>query len=54
MRCGRCGEVLVEIRTRVGGTEVVFRRCSRCDSQTWETADGEIALDEVLDLARHA
>jgi ribosomal protein S27AE len=54
MRCGRCGEVLVEIRVRVGGTELAFRRCGRCDAQTWVTADGEIALDEVLELARQA
>jgi hypothetical protein len=54
MRCGRCGEVLVEICMRVGSTEVVFRRCGRCDAQTWVTADGEIALDEVLELARRA
>jgi hypothetical protein len=46
--------VLVEIRMRVGETEVTFRRCARCDSQGWETAEGEIALDRLLDMARGA
>lgn len=52
MRCGRCARNLVEIRMRIGGADVTFRRCGRCDSQTWEAAEGEVALDEVLELAR--
>lgn len=54
MRCGRCAKVLVEIRMRVGGADVTFRRCSRCGSHAWQTADGEIALDQLLELARGA
>lgn len=52
MRCGRCAKAVVEIRVRVGGADVTFRRCERCDLQGWETADGEIGLDDVLGLAR--
>lgn len=54
MRCGRCRKALIEIRIRVGSAQVTLRRCGRCDSQTWETAGGELALEEVLDLARGA
>ena len=37
-----------------GGQErdVTFRRCGRCEAQSWETADGPIPLTHVLDLAR--
>lgn len=52
MRCGRCGRALIEIRMRIGAVPVALRRCVRCDSQTWKTADGEIPLAQVLDLAR--
>jgi hypothetical protein len=54
MRCGRCGKALIEIRIRVGGADVTLRRCGRCDSQTWEATGDEIALEQVLDLARGA
>jgi hypothetical protein len=52
MTCGRCGRPLIEIRMRFGAVPVALRRCVRCDSPTWETADGEIPLAQVLDLAR--
>jgi hypothetical protein len=52
MHCGSCGRALIEIRMRFGSVSVTLRRCVRCDSQTWETADGEIPLAQVLDLAR--
>jgi hypothetical protein len=54
MRCGTCAEVLVEIQLRVAGADLAFRRCGRCDTRGWATADGEIALEEVLALARRA
>jgi hypothetical protein len=52
MRCGRCAKAVVEIRVRLGDADLTFRRCERCDSQAWETADGEIELDDVLGLVR--
>jgi hypothetical protein len=52
MRCGRCARAVVEIRVRVGGADLTFRRCGRCDAQAWHAADGEIGLDDVLALAR--
>jgi hypothetical protein len=53
MRCARCSKpALVEIRMRVGDRELTFRRCGRCEAQSWETADGPVPLSHVLDLAR--
>ena len=37
---------------RIAEREVTFRRCGRCEAQTWETADGPLPLGHVLDLAR--
>jgi hypothetical protein len=53
MRCTTCAKgALVEIQMRVGGSEVTFRRCGRCEAQAWETVDGPLGLADVLDLAR--
>jgi len=53
MHCSRCSKAaLVEIRMHVGERELTFRRCGRCEAQSWETADGPIPLAHVLDLAR--
>ena len=53
MRCARCSKSeLVEIRMRVGERDLLFRRCHRCETQSWETSDGPIALGHVLELAR--
>ena len=53
MRCSTCSKsALVEIRMRIGSSDVTFRRCGRCDTQAWETVEGPIALAEVLDIAR--
>lgn len=53
MHCARCSKAaLVEIRMHVGERELTFRRCGRCEAQSWETADGPILLANVLDLAR--
>jgi hypothetical protein len=53
MRCTTCAKgALVEIRMRIGGSEVTFRRCGRCEAQAWETVDGPLGLADVLDLAR--
>jgi hypothetical protein len=53
MRCPMCAKAsIVEIRMRVGASDVTFRRCGRCDSQAWETAEGQISLAHLLELAR--
>ena len=45
MHCPTCSKAgLVEIRMRVAERELTFRRCGRCEAQTWETAEGPIAL----------
>lgn len=43
---------MIEIRIRVADCDVTFRRCGRCEAQTWETADGPVPLVHVLELAR--
>jgi len=53
MRCQACAKtLLVEIRMRIGESDVTFRRCGRCETQSWETTDGQIPLRHVLELAR--
>jgi hypothetical protein len=37
---------------KVAGREIVFRRCSNCESNTWQDDAGTLSLDEVLELAR--
>lgn len=55
MHCSTCSKgALIEIRMRVGGSQLTFRRCGRCESQTWESDEGHIPLTRVLELARGA
>ena len=37
---------------KIAEREVTFRRGGRCEAQTWETADGQVPLVHVLELAR--
>lgn len=53
MACTGCaGANVIAIRMRIGGEEIMFRRCSKCEVNRWSDTSGEISLDEVLDLAR--
>jgi hypothetical protein len=53
VHCSRCSKAaLVEIRMRIADREVTFRRCHRCEVQSWETADGPMQLVHVLELAQ--
>lgn len=53
MHCQTCApSALIEIRMRIGESDLTFRRCGVCESQTWETPDGHIPLTHVLELAR--
>jgi hypothetical protein len=55
MICTGCAKAsLVAIRMKIGGREVVFRRCSKCEANVWESEEGILSLDSVLDLARSA
>ena len=55
MICAVCGRSeTVSIRMRVGGEEITFRRCARCEANAWEGEDGRLSLDRVLELARTA
>jgi hypothetical protein len=39
---------------RIAAKDIVFRRCSRCESNSWKDDAGDLTLAEVLDLARAA
>ena len=53
MMCAVCGQSeTVSIRMRVGGEDITFRRCARCEANAWEGEDGRLTLDRVLELAR--
>jgi len=51
--CTGCAKtVLITIRMRVAGREIVFHRCSKCEANTWKDDAGVLSLTEVLELAR--
>jgi len=53
MRCPSCERgSIIEIHMEIAGEELIFRRCGRCEAQSWATADGRVPLSQVLDLAR--
>jgi DNA-directed RNA polymerase subunit M/transcription elongation factor TFIIS len=55
MICAECGQnETVSIRMKVGGEELTFRRCARCEANAWESQSGRLSLDRVLELARSA
>jgi hypothetical protein len=56
MRCTTCHtkNPMVEIRMKIAGEDVTFCRCGRCESKSWMTEDGPLALQSVLELARVA
>lgn len=52
MRCPACTKgSLIEIRMSVGGSDLTFRRCGRCEAKGWESPEGTIPLSQVLELA---
>ena len=53
LSCTGCAKgALITIRMRIAGREIVFHRCAKCESNTWEEEGGVLSLDEVLELAR--
>ena len=53
MRCPACAKgSIIEIRMRVAGSELTFRRCGRCEAQTWQAPEGVVPLTRVLELVR--
>jgi hypothetical protein len=51
--CAQCaGATLIAIRMRIGGEDLVFQRCARCETNHWAASGGEISLEDVLELAR--
>ncbi len=56
MKCSRCHvEDVIEIHQKLpDGTEVDFFSCHKCEEKWWDRDGREIALSEVLELARKA
>lgn len=56
MTCSRCGvDDVIEIHQKLAdGTEIDFFSCHKCDEKWWDHAGREIALSEVLELARQS
>jgi hypothetical protein len=53
MRCPTCKKgSIIEIRMQIAGEELTFRRCGRCEAQSWTTAAGHVPLSRVRELAR--
>ena len=56
MACSGCAgsavSEVITIRMRIADEEITFRRCGRCEANVWEGGEGQISLEEVLDLAR--
>lgn len=50
--CTACGSEQVTIQMRVAEQELVFRRCSKCESNTWTCAAGDLTLPVLLDHLR--
>lgn len=56
VECARChAEDVIEIHQKLpDGTEIDFFSCHKCDEKWWDRNGQEIALSEVLELARRA
>jgi hypothetical protein len=53
MRCPSCTKgSVIEIRMRINGEELTFRRCGRCEAKSWTAADRDVPLSHVLELAK--
>jgi hypothetical protein len=37
---------------RIGGRDLVFTGCARCENNTWQEEGDVVSLDQVLELAR--
>ena len=52
-KCTTCAkDRLITIRMRIAGRDVVFQRCSACETNTWQENAGAVPLARVLELAR--
>jgi hypothetical protein len=53
LTCTGCAKLAqITIRMRIAGRDIVFHRCAKCESNTWEGDGDVLSLDEVLELAR--
>jgi len=52
--CERCGASTIDMPTKVGGHDLVLRRCATCDMRQWRRGDEVLDLTKVLDLTAEA
>jgi hypothetical protein len=53
--CTGCAQTTaVTIQMRIGGRDLVFHGCAKCEANTWEEQGDVLSLDQVLELARGA
>ena len=51
--CTGCAQTsAITIRMRIGGRDLVFHGCPKCEANTWSDEAAVLSLDEVLELAR--
>jgi hypothetical protein len=51
--CTGCAQTsAITIRMRIGGRDLVFHGCARCERNTWEDQGDLVSLDHILELAR--
>jgi len=48
VRCGGCGEAVVEINLLIDGEELTMRSCSNCDNRSWHRGGAPVDLGGIL------
>ena len=48
VKCGSCGEVVVEINLLIDGEELTMRSCSNCDNRSWHRGGAPVQLGGIL------
>jgi hypothetical protein len=55
VNCTRCRDAaLITISMRIGNRDVVFQRCSKCESNIWQAGQVVLPLSKVVELAEAA
>ena len=50
--CPQCDAVLITIRMRIAGRDLVFHHCCACESNTWHADKVAVPFDRLLALVR--
>ena len=48
VRCGGCGDTVVEITLLIDGEELTMRSCSNCDNRSWHRGGAPVELGGIL------